>query len=276
VGARVGDGGAFEFPNVPPGAYVIQTYRGARNRSTEGEFGALAVSVGERDIEGLTVQALAGSAITGRLSFIGSTPDAAPPRAGIDIEAVPSDSDLAPLNGRATADIRPDWTFTMTGISGPRRLEVTRLPSGWSLQEIRVRGIDVTDRPLAFGTVAQSIDDVDVVLTNRVTRVSGRVTDGDGRAAVGATVVVFTPSRDRWYAHSRFMRAAIVGADGTFTIDGLPAGGYYAAALAAVPAGGDDAWRDPSVLESLVRPATTVSIGESGPTTVTLTVSDTR
>ena len=276
VGARTGDGGTFEFPNVPPGSYVIQSYRGARNRATEGEFGALPVSVGERDVEGLTVQATAGSAIAGRLSFIGSTPDAAPPRAGIDIEAVPSDPDLAPLNGRATADIRPDWTFTMTGISGPRRLEVTRLPVGWALQEIRARGIDVTDRPLVFGTAAQSIDDVDVVLTDRVTRVSGRVTDGDGRAAAGATVVVFTPSRDRWYAHSRFMRAATAGADGTFRIDGLPAGAYYATALPAAPAGGDDAWRDPSVLESLVRPATTISLGEGASATITLTVSDTR
>ena len=65
VGARVGDNGAFEFPNVPPGRYVIQAYRGTRNRSTEGEFGALSVSVGERDVEGLIVQATAGSTIVG-------------------------------------------------------------------------------------------------------------------------------------------------------------------------------------------------------------------
>ena len=88
--------------------------------------------------------------------------------------------------------------------------------------------------------------------------------------------MVFTPSRDRWYAHSRFMRAATTGADGAFTIEGLSAGGYYVAALAAAPAGGSDAWRDPAVLESLVRPAMTISIGESHPTTVALTVSDSR
>jgi hypothetical protein len=276
VGARVGDGGAFEFPNVPPGRYVIQAYRGARNRSTEGEFGALPVSVGERDVEGVTIQAATGSVIAGRLSFAGSTPDAAPPRAGIDIEAVPSDPDLAPLNGRARADILPDWTFRLSGISGPRRLEVTRTPPGWAVETIRVRGVDVTDQPLVFGTAAQSVDDVEVVLTDRVTRITGRAVDGFGRAAAGATVVVFAPSNDRWYAHSRHMRAAVAKADGTFAVEGLPPGQYYVAAVVAAPAGGTDAWRDPAFLELLVAPARSVSVGDGGRADVALTLVEPR
>ena len=276
VGARVGDGGAFEFPNVPPGRYVIQMYRGARNRSTEGEFGALSVSVDERDIEGLTVQATAGSTIMGRVSFISAAPGTAPARSGIDIEAVPSDPDLSPLGSHATADIRPDWTFTLSGISGPRRLEVTRTPPGWMVEEIRVRGIDVTDQPIVFGTAAQSADDVEVVLTDRVTHIQGRVRGGDGRAAVGATAIVFAPTRDRWYAQSRYMRAATVGEDGRFSMEGLPSGFYYVAAVASVPAGGADAWRDPAFLDSLVAPSTSVSVGEGGRAEVAISVIEPR
>src|SRR5262249_19404573 len=44
IGARIGSDGAFEFPNVPPGQYVVQAYRGRQHRSVEGEFGALPVS----------------------------------------------------------------------------------------------------------------------------------------------------------------------------------------------------------------------------------------
>ena len=276
VGARTGDGGAFEFPNVPPGQYVIQAYRGARNRSTEGEFATLRVSVGDRDVEGIVLQATAGSLLIGRVSFNGSSPNAAPPRSGIDIQAVPSEADLAPLNGRATADIRPDWTFVLSGISGPRRLEVTRMPPGWAVDQIRVRGIDVTDQPLAFGTAAQSTDDVEVVLTDRVTQILGRVRDRDGRAAVGATAIVFAPTRDRWYAESRYMRAAPVGEDGRFRVEGLPPGHYYVAAVASVPAGGSGAWRDPSFLESHVAPSTSVTVGQGGRAEVALSVVEPR
>jgi hypothetical protein len=276
VGARVGDGGVFEFPNVAPGQYVIQAYRGSRSRSAQGEFGVLAVTVGERDVEGLTVQAMAGSAITGRVSFIRSGAADAPPRAGIDIEAVPMDPDLAPQGTRATADIRADWTLTLQGISGPRRLEVTRLPPGWALREIRARGVDVTDRPLAFGTAAQSIDDVEVVLTDRVTSIVGRVRDRDGRPAAGATAILFAPYRDRWYAQSRYMRAATVGKDGSFGAEGLPPGNYYVAAVATLPTGGADAWRDPTFLESLVAPSASVSVGDGGRAEVAVTLVEPR
>ena len=276
VGARVSDGGAFEFPNVPPGQYVIQAYRGARNRSTEGEFATLRVSVGDRDVEGIVLQATVGSVLAGRVSFNGSSPDAAPRRAAINIQAVPSEPDLAPLNGRATADIRPDWTFVLSGISGPRRLEVTRTPPGWVVEQIRVRGIDVTDQPLLFGTAAQSADDVEVVLTDRVTQIVGRVRGGSGRAAVGATAIVFAPTRDRWYAESRYMRAATVGEDGRFRVEGLPPGHYYVAAVAHVPTGGSSAWRDPAFLESLVAPSTSVSVGDGGRAEVSLSVVEPR
>mgnify|MGYP003581211595 CR=1 FL=1 len=68
------------------------------------------------------------------------------------------------------------------------------------------------------------------------------------------------------------MRAAVVGADGGFAVEGLPPGSYYVAAVAGIPSGGADAWRDPSFLESLVAASLGVSVGESGRADVVLTL----
>ena len=58
--------GTFEFPNVAPGDYVVQTIdRGAIG----GEFAHQFVSVADRDIRGLSLHASAGSTVSGRITF---------------------------------------------------------------------------------------------------------------------------------------------------------------------------------------------------------------
>jgi hypothetical protein len=190
------------------------------------------------------------------------TPDRAKtPRLGaIELSPIPVDFDLSPQNNFASADIHEDWSFEMAGVSGPRRLQLVRTPPGWALKEIRVNGIDATDRPLDFGRANQSLADVEVVLTDRVSELAGTVADDRGAPAAGARVIVFSTDRARWYPASRFLRIATAGADGTFTTVGLPFGSYYAAAMAALPPGGDDGWQDPQVLESLVPRASSVTV----------------
>jgi protocatechuate 3,4-dioxygenase beta subunit len=264
VGARIFDDGAFEFPNVPAGQYVIQADRGTQNASTEGEFGTLPVTVDTSDVTDLVLQTSSGSTITGRFTFDAYHNSPTPSPSTIDLSPVPVDVDLAPAHP-ATADVRPDWTFTMAGIHGPRRLEVRRVPSGWALKEILVHDIDVTDRPLPFGRRDQSLTDVEVVLTDRINEVSGTIADDDGRLVPGASVIFFSTDRDRWPVASRYVRKAVAGSDGRFTIAGLPSGGYYARALARLPADGADAWLDPEFLDSLVPAASLVTL-EDGQT----------
>jgi len=261
VGARIGNNGRFEFPNVPPGQYVIQADRGRRNSSIEGEFGAMPVSVDGADIEGLILQTSAGSTIAGRVTFE-SVRGAKPPRPGqIQIQPTPIDSDQSPARP-ADAAIHDDWTFELAGINGPRRLRLLRAPVGWTLKDIRVHGIDVSDQALSFGRENQSLTDVEVTLTDRITEVTGAVVDEHGRPAPASHVVVFSSDRDRWYPMSRFVRQAVARADGTIALPGLPAGSYYAAAIAKFPTDGEEAWQDPAYLESLVAHATAFTVGE--------------
>jgi protocatechuate 3,4-dioxygenase beta subunit len=261
MGAYIEPDGSFEFRNVPPGQYVIQAYRGRVRSSVEGEFAAVPVTVNGSPIRGLTVETSPGSTISGRLSFDGA---ALPTSRNIVLTALPADADLAPLDANfARADIHDDWTFEMSGISGPRRLRLLQAPRGWGLARVLVNGIDVTDMPLPFGARNQSLTDVEVVLTDRVSEITGTVTDGRSRPVPDARVLVFATDRDLWYDRSRFVKITGSAADGRFTVRDLPPGSYYVVAIDRRRASEDNGeWMNPELLDSLTAGATRMTLSE--------------
>ena len=255
-GAIIYPDGRFEFRNVAPGEYVISSYRG-RSESTEGAFGAVVVNVNGENVSGVTLMTSPGSTIQGHIVFDSTSS----PRADeVEISTMPTDLDRAPKGGElATASVSADGAFALAGITGTRRLRVVRAPRGWALKSMTVNGVDVTDTPLRFGTAAQSIDNVDVLMTNRLTEISGEVTDSSGRRVSSAAVLAFAADRERWYPASRFVQYAAA-SDGTFAIRGLPAGEYF---LVAVPrtrdldAGG---WQNQATLSALAQRSAHVSL----------------
>jgi Carboxypeptidase regulatory-like domain len=273
TGARLFNDGRFEFPNVPAGDYVIQANRGRSNPSTEGEFGSLPVTVNGTDVTDLVLQMTAGSTVAGSIRFDTLDRSKLPARSSIELAAFPVDFDRSPSNSFATADIRSDWRFRMAGLNGPRRLHLQSVPPGWMLAAVLVNGIDVTDRPISFGKPEESLVDVEIVLTDRVSELSGMVTDDRAAPAGGASVIVFSTERDRWYPESRFLRTAPVGPDGGFIVQGLPAGSYYVAAVAGLPQNGGGAWQDPAFLEALRVGASTATISDGQKRSVSLRLS---
>jgi hypothetical protein len=270
MGAKIDPDGRFEFPNVAPGEYVLQSTRHRSSGWNEGESSSQFVTVAGVDVTDLMVRTSAGSTLSGRVVFEGN----ATFRPGqIELQAVPVDSDLSPAIGGGFARAVPDedLEFQLAGLSGPRRLRATRVPAGWTLRAIRLNGFDVTDAPLPFGKADQSLADVEVVLSQRVTSVAGSVT-ALGRAAI-ASVVFFPADRQAWYPQSRFFRKTMSAADGTFRVEGLPPGDYMAVAVDAVPGvrDGDD-WQDPDYLESLMPRARRVTLSEGAHASLSLTV----
>jgi protocatechuate 3,4-dioxygenase beta subunit len=256
-GAIIYPDGRFEFRSVAPGEYVISSYRGRRG-STEGEFGAVVVRVNAENVSGVSLITSAGSTVQGRVLFDG-TPS---PLAGeVAISTMPTDPDLAPTGGElATASPDADGAFALRGITGTRWLRVMKAPRGWALESMTLNGVNITDKPLKFGTTAQSIAMVDVLLTNRLTEISGEVTGANG-SRVSSAVVAFAVDRERWYPASRFLQYA-TSPDGTFTIRGLPAGEYFLAAIPQTKALDAGAWQDRAMLEALALRAARVSLGD--------------
>lgn len=268
MGAKIERDGRFEFPNVAPGEYVLQASRHRSAGWTEGESSSQFVTVNGVDVTDLEIRTATGSTLDGHITLEGGGTF----RPGqLNVSPVPVDSDLSPMigGGPAHATVEEDLRFHLAGLTGPRRVRVTRVPSGWTLQAILLNGVDIIDTPLPFGRTDQSVTDLEVVLSRRVTAINGQVT-ARGRPAA-ASVLFFAADRQAWYPQSRFFARIMSGTDGRFRAEGLPPGEYQAIALDTVPGVRDgDQWQDPDYLETLVARSRRITLSEGGSLSLTL------
>src|SRR5439155_4601052 len=111
------------------------------------------------------------------------------------------------------------WTFELRGITGPRRFRLTfSTPvSGWGLKAVLMRGRDVTDTLIPFAA-GEDFSGIDVVLTDRITRLTGSVSGNRGGTVSDYAAIVFSADRDRWYPVSRFLRLVRPSIDGVVDV----------------------------------------------------------
>jgi hypothetical protein len=121
-------------------------------------------------------------------------------------------------------------------------------------------GRDLTDQPIEIRS-GEVMSGVEIVITNRVSILSGALSDSKAAPTNDGTVIVFPEDRTRWSEDSRFVRAARPDRHGRYQIKGLPAGQYLAIALDNVESG---VWHDPEFLDSLRARASKVSIADGG------------
>jgi hypothetical protein len=134
--------------------------------------------------------------------------------------------------------------------------------SGWTLASIRHGGRDLRDAPLTFAD--GSIEGAEIVLTNVVTELAGRLTTESGSPAVDYFIVAFPDDRALWHPASPRIRVMRPAADGAFSTRDLPAGVYRLAALIDVE---DDEPRRREFLEAIYDTGVRVTV-EAGKRTV--------
>jgi len=267
MGARIDRRGGFEFRNVPPGDYVLQVVHGRNGKWNEGEFAYRYITVSDTDITDVEMQTNPGSTLAGRIVAEGGD---FPKMDGVELSAIPVDIDRSPRLGGppARANITPEGQFELAGIAGPRRLQVVRAPTGWMLKSILAHGVDVTDQVMSFGRDDESVDDIEVVLTNRITQVLGSVSAARGLTPSDVAVLAFAADPTQWYAGTRFRKRITPSSDGSFSLDGLPPGDYFV--VAAEPPRDPGEWLNPDTLEKLSRGATRVHLGDGQRVSVTV------
>jgi len=254
--------GTFMLRNVPEGSYTLQgfappppDYKGPMNLGAM-PFGAMPLTIGDVDLDNVVLKVTDGAALRGK--FVLEDPAVAPPPARMArVSAVPVEFDSAPMaGGPPPSETRDDLTFEVLKLSGLRRIVVSVSDPAWALKKIVLNGIDVTDAAVDFRGAA--VEGVEVVLTPKVSRVSGVVSDDKGPVTDYA-VVIFSSDPTKWTDRSRFVAMTRPTQQGRFELRGLAPDEYLVIALPGVTG---QEWSDPDFLQQLRLDATAFSLAE--------------
>ncbi len=218
----VGRDGAFQFTNVAPGRYNISV-RPNSLPTSGGEFASMPIIVGNDDIDNVMITTSLGATARGVIvTDDGSTPTFKPSQA--QVMANPAEP-MTMMFGNPPSKINDDYSFELTGLSDRRLLRVGAGP-GWYLKAVLHGSEDVTDTGVEF-VPGRTVEDLQVVVTQKVTDLSGLVTDDRNRPVVDVSVVIFPANRERWGYLSRYMRTIRPDTEGRYNAGSLPPGEDY-------------------------------------------------
>jgi protocatechuate 3,4-dioxygenase beta subunit len=236
AGGRTDGNGAFTFPNVAPGEYVLQARpEGGRGSSSEADEGASAtVTVGSEDVRNVVLVASKGVRVSGRIIFEGAVPTA-DVRDSLRVFLPPLENEPTMFGRGNTAQVTPETTFEARGVTGRRTFAVSAGPP-WVLKAVRIGGADVLDTGYEFGK--EDVTNVEVVLTSRAPTLTGVVTGENNSPVPDYVVIAYSTDERAWQQSVGLRRGFGVGRpdqNGTYKLTGLRPGSYYVVALDEMP-----------------------------------------
>jgi hypothetical protein len=264
AGAMISRDGTFTLSNLTPGEYVLHVNTAAATEA-DSESAAVPLTLATEDISGLAVATTRGATIAGQVIFDGGQGAAVRP-AELVFFAVPVEP-VSAMFGRPIT-LKDDWTFEGTAREPPVIIRGGEEASGWRIKAVLQRGIDVTDTGVVFRP-GEIVDDVQIVLSNRLTFVSGSVRTDRGEPAKDYVVIVFADDPDRWAPMSRHVGSARPDQQGQFEVKGLPPGNYLALAVDHLEEGQD---RDPEFLRDMRPSGTSFVLAEGERKTLALRI----
>jgi hypothetical protein len=268
ISARADESGRFRLMNVPPGQYRVTaraTTTPARGSapSTAGSGGGRGrgaaqpvprvepvtvwasadVAVDGRTVSNVMLSLQQGIAVSGQLSFDGSTPQPDPSR--IRVTLAPSEP--TPFGGSLTGRVDAGGRFTIPSVP-PGRYRLNASGAGtWIAESAVLGGQDALDFPFEIKG-NQNVSGALITFTDRRTELTGVVTNERNQPAPEYTLVVFPADSRYWSGSSRRIQSTRPGTDGRYTFRNLPPGEYRIAPLFDLEPG---ATSDPAFLQQL-------------------------
>jgi hypothetical protein len=273
------------FVAVPPGQYTLTGYRreppltdvrianGAPLFAMDDVIGqdpedfslSMPFSVGDADIDGVSLMLRAGTPVTGRVVDEDGANDRTPSTQQPRISLAAMSSPTSRFDDRHI-QIGRDGTFSMRIKPGAYQILASFGPDWKMLKAATVNGIDLGDGPLVIGD--EAIADLRFILGRHDTQLAGSVFDASGKPAMQATVLIFPVDRERWFRLEESPRGRVVQVTaGTYRTAGLPPDEYYAVALDAFAGG-----LSRPLVEQLVASATRVTLRSGAPQTMSLRI----
>jgi hypothetical protein len=202
-------GGVFEFHNVVPGTYAIQSM-GSRTMDGGGSptlTANLPLTVGEGDVDGLQVMLIPGADISGSVKL-----DDAPFSENLSIALQTTGALGVDYNGQLKAG-----AFTLRSVlPSLYRVTVQNIPKGY-VKSIRFAGRDLVRRELDLSSGGGGA--LEIVLSSNPASIAGTVRNSDGEPVADATV-------NAWTKDDPEIRTARTDASGRFTLRNLAPGEY--------------------------------------------------
>jgi hypothetical protein len=273
TGAPIRGDGTFQTSGLPPGTYslVVQP-RGGPMASETGEVARMDVPVNGEDVNDVFIVTGRAGIIRGRV--VADDGAVLPFRPGqVRIFAQPRDPSR-PMMGMRPSVVKDDWTFELSGLTEAVRLNVGfEVPGGgWSVRHAWNDNVDLLDTAVDIGP-GQTIEDVELVATQKITELSGQVSDGRNQPVTDASVVVFSEDKDRWTTGSRYLRLSRPDTNGKYTIRLTPAQNYRVVVVRGLE---DGQFSDPEFLSRALEYATPFDIGEGEAKVVNVKLVDIR
>jgi hypothetical protein len=271
---RVRPDGSFTIANVAPGNYTLMAVTGPGGRGggfairiggpggaglDDIEMATIPLTVGSEDVTGLTVVASRGASLSGNVvAAEGSVAKLSTNQIQIVAQAANGQFLPGPLGNRPTR-VEDDGTFVLTGLTGQKFIRVNGLPQEWTLKAVMFNGVDVTDSALEFSGSTEN-SGLQIIVTDKVSDLNGKVTTAKGEITRDYTVVVFPDDPVKWTFPSRYVKTARADQQGQFRIRALPPESRYLAVAVDYLEDGEGA--DPQFLEQIKDRATRFTIAD--------------
>lgn len=269
AGGQVRPDGTFTVTGLTPGDYVLRSNIPAVTPGVRPEMLAATVIVSGEDVAGVVLMPVQPATVTGRIVFDPPTSAVQPAMVRVNVMPKSPEANFFSMPTEPPV-VKDDFTFALksspgvmvirTGLgSGPGVTLPPGLIQQWMLKAVRHDDADVTDSGLDLAS-GSDVNGVEIVLTNRLPILTGRILDPRTGINAEGTVVVFSQSREHWTGFGRHVGLSRPDRTGKYMLRGLAPGDYFALAVDRLDS--ERSGGDPDYYEELSRDAVRLSLAE--------------